>query len=143
MTRTVPSSFLTALAQSQVEPFYAVELLFDDTDGTLYSSGSYLGNQALRLWTGIGDKVIATKTYQGAGQLLKIDEAEESNDLSVKGAVLSLTGVPTSLINTALATPYQNRQCKIYLGIEGDSNIIELFSGSMDKMIIEFIGNSK
>jgi hypothetical protein len=137
MTRTVPSGFLTALSQATVEPFYAVEMLFDDTDGTLYSSGSYQGNQALRLWTGIGDKVIGSKTYQGAGQLLTIDEAEESNDLSVKGATLTLTGIPTSLINTALATPYQNRQCNIYLGIDQQPDIIEIFSGSMDKMIIE------
>lgn len=137
MTRTVPSGFLTALSQSTVEPFYAVELLFDDTNGTLYSSGSYQGNQALRLWTGMGDKVIATKTYQGAGQLLTIDEAEESNDLSVKGATLTLSGIPTSLINTALSTPYQNRQCKIYLGLQGQSDVIEIFSGSMDKMTIE------
>jgi hypothetical protein len=85
----------------------------------------------------MGDKVIATKTYQGAGQLLTIDEAEESNDLSVKGATLTLSGIPTSLINTALSTPYQNRQCKIYLGLQGQSDVIEIFSGSMDKMTIE------
>lgn len=44
MSRSVPASILTALGQSAIEPFYAVELDLD--------SGP------LRLWTGYGDRTL-------------------------------------------------------------------------------------
>ena len=58
MSRTVPAALLTALAQPEVQPFYAVELLFD--------SGP------VRLWTGYGNRSVAGNSYIAAGTLLNI-----------------------------------------------------------------------
>lgn len=126
MSRTVPSALLTALGQSEVELFYAVELNFDSAP--------------IRLWTGYGDKTIGVDTYTGSGNLLTIDGIDEVNDLSARSVGLSLSGVPNSLVSLALQEPYQRRSCKIYLG-SGDSTI-EIFSGLMNTMTIEDSGES-
>lgn len=138
MSKTVPAYFATALTSDAVEPFYAVEFFFDDDDGTLYTSGSYLGENTLRLWTGVGDKVMFTnKTFTGAGDLLSISETEETNDLTVRGMNIVLTGVSTDLVNKALAEPYQNRKCVVHLGLTSSGDPVEIFSGNMDVMTIE------
>lgn len=126
MSRTVPADLLTALGQSEVELFYAVELNFSSSP--------------VRLWTGFGDKTIGTDTYIGSGNLLMIDGIDEVNDLSAKSMNLSLSGVPSSLVSLALQEPYQRRSCKVYLG-SGDS-VIEIFSGLMNTMTIEDSGES-
>ena len=70
MSRIVPSSILTALAQPEVQPFYAVEFSFDS--GTI------------RFWTGYGDRTIDGQTYTGTGSLLSISGMEEAADMSAK-----------------------------------------------------------
>ena len=128
MSRTVPADLLTALSQSEVHPFYAVEMDFDTAP--------------LRFWTGYGDKTIFTNTYTGTGSLLSISGLEEANDLSAKGVTLQLSGVPTEIVSLALQEPYQRRDCKIYFGTTDTSAPIEVFSGLMDKMTIEDSGDS-
>lgn len=128
MSRTVPSDLLTSLSQSEVYPFYAVEMGFDTSP--------------LRFWTGYGDKTIFTNTYTGTGSLLSISGLEEANDLSAKGVTLQLSGVPTEIVSLALQEPYQRRDCKIYFGTTDTSVPIEVFSGLMDKMVIQDSGES-
>lgn len=123
MARTIPSSFLTALGQKEVVPFYAVEMLFD--------SG------AVRFWTGYGDRTIQAETYIGAGSLLSISGLEEVSDLSAKSATLTLSGVPSEIVSLALQEPYQRRKCRILFGLTNDTNALELFSGVMSQMDIE------
>jgi hypothetical protein len=126
MSRTVPSSLLTALGQPEVELFYAVEFNFD--------SGP------VRFWTGFGEKIIGVDTYVGTGNLLAIDGIDEVSDLSAKSMNLSLSGVPSSLVSLALQEPYQRRTCKVYIGSGG--NVIEIFSGLMNTMVIEDSGET-
>ena len=128
MSRTVPSDLLTSLSQSEVHPFYAVDMDFDTAP--------------LRFWTGYGDRTIFTNTYTGTGNLLSISGLEEANDLSAKGVTLQLSGVPTEIVSLALQEPYQRRDCKIYFGTTDTSAPIEVFSGLMDKMTIEDSGDS-
>jgi hypothetical protein len=128
MSRTVPSDLLTSLSQSEVYPFYAVEMDFDTAP--------------LRFWTGYGDKTIFTNTYTGTGSLLSISGLEEANDLSAKGVTLQLSGVPAEIVSLALQEPYQRRDCKIYFGTTDTSVPIEVFSGLMDKMVIQDSGES-
>ena len=123
MARTIPSSFLTALGQKEVMPFYAVEMLFD--------SG------AVRFWTGYGERTIQGQTYLGAGSLLSISGLEEVSDLSAKSATLTLSGVPPEIVSLALQEPYQRRKCRILFGLTNDTNALELFSGVMSQMDIE------
>lgn len=128
MSRTVPSSILTALSQSEVQPFYAVEFDFDSLP--------------VRFWTGYGDRTIESNTYTGTGNLLSIGGLEEVADMSAKSATLTLSGVPSELVALALTEPYQNRQCRILFGVVNSSDIVEVFSGYMDKMTIEDSGDA-
>ena len=128
MSRTVPASILTALAQPEVEPFYAVEMLFD--------SGP------VRLWTGYDDRSIDGNTYLGAGELLNFDGLEEVSDLSAKSMSISLSGVAASLVSLALGEPYQRRSCRILFGVVGVSDYVEVFSGQLNKMTIEDSGDT-
>jgi len=123
MSRTVPAGILTALAQSNVEPFYAVEFLLD--------SG------AIRLWTGYGDRVIDGETYTGSGNLLSISGLEEVADLSAKSINISLSGMPGSIVSLALQEPYQRRKCRVLWGVRDVADFVEVFSGSLNKMTIE------
>ena len=92
MTRTIPSALLTALSQPEVQPYHAVELLFDSTP--------------IRLWTGYGDKVISSNTYTGGGNLLTISGFEEVGDLSAKSIEISLSGMPPTSVTLAFSEPF-------------------------------------
>lgn len=128
MSRIVPSSILTALSQPEVQPFYAIEFSFDS--GTI------------RLWTGYGDRTISGQTYTGSGSLLTISGMEEVADMSAKSTTVTLSGIPAELVSLALQEPYQNRPCRILFGVANSTDIVESFSGFMDKMTIEDSGDS-
>lgn len=128
MSRAVPSSILTALGQPEVLPFYAVEFSFD--------SG------AVRFWTGYGERTISGDTYIGTGNLLSIGGLEEVADMAAKSATLVLSGVSSELVSLALQEPYQNRECRILFGVVNSTDIVEVFSGTMDTMQIEDAGDA-
>lgn len=128
MSRTIPTSFLTALGQKEVRPYYAVEMLFD--------SG------AVRFWTWYGERTIQGETYLGAGSLLSISGLEEVSDLSAKSATLTLSGVPSEIVSLALREPYQRRKCRILFGVFDDDNVLEMFAGVMSQMDIEDSGDA-
>jgi len=123
MSRTVPAAILTALAQPEVEPFYAVEIDLD--------SGP------LRLWTGYGDRTVDSNTYTGGGTLMTIEGLEEVADLSAKNITLTLSGMPSEVISLALQEPYQRRKVRVLWGVRGVSDFVEVFSGSLNQMVIE------
>ena len=131
MSRSLPTSITTALAADVIQPFFAIDLLFDSP------------NQVY-LWNGIGTKTINSKAYAGAGEFLQIEPIEETSDISARGATISLSGIDNSsdsLFVKALGVPYQGRVCKIYFGVFDNSgnpsNIEEIFSGYMDQMNID------
>lgn len=128
MSRAIPSGLLVALAQPNVEPFYAIECLFDD--------------DPLRLWTGYGDRVIGGQTYTGGGSLLTIGGLEEIADLSAKKADITLSGIASSLITAVFATPYQGRKVRILFGVRDVSDYIEVFTGFADQMTIRDSGET-
>jgi hypothetical protein len=123
MSRTVPTDILTALSQPEVEPFYAVEIDLD--------SGP------LRIWTGVGDRTIDGNTYTGGGNLVGISGLEEVADLSAKNITLTLSGMPPSVVALALGEPYQRRKVRVLWGVRGVSDFVEVFSGSLNQMVIE------
>ncbi|MEK9917979.1 MAG: hypothetical protein VW496_01175 [Pelagibacteraceae bacterium] len=151
MSRSLSDGIVSVLSAESVKPFFAVRLFFD--------------TQTLNFWTGLGDLTVDSVTYTGTGQLLQISELGETAEISAKGAVLTLSGIPTEIISLALTEPYQGRLCQIYFGAIdanrvylvdesggyilsenaaridisiGDPNeIVEVFSGYMDQMNIE------
>ena len=128
MSRSLNSTITTALAADVIQPFFAIDLLFDSP------------NQVY-LWNGIGTRTIDSKDYAGAGEFLQIEPIEETGDISARGATISLSGIDNasgSLFVKALATPYQGRVCKIYFGVMDDpTDYIQIFSGYMDQMNID------
>ena len=131
MARDITSAFNTAITSKVVRPLMAVELEF--SDGTL------------RMWNGYGDITMtaggSSQTFTGAGDLLGISEIEESDILSMSGVTLTLSGIKSSLISTALAAQYTNRNGAIYLGLfDTSANVIAdvytLFKGKMDVLNI-------
>jgi hypothetical protein len=154
MSRDLSSITIDSISEDVVYPFFATELRFD--------------SNIIRMWTGQGTLVLADETeWIGLGQLLNISAIEETSEMAVKGASISLSGIPSELLSLALSEPYQGRVAKIYFGtfqqgsilqetsdyilLEGGGRINlesmsqgfnELFSGYMDQMNIEEAGET-
>jgi hypothetical protein len=154
MSRDLSVNTIENISENVVYPFFATELRFD-------------GN-IVRMWTGQGTLVLADGTeWVGLGQLLDISAIEETSEMSVKGASISLSGIPSNLLSLALSEPYQGRIAKIYFGTFQQGSILqetsdyillqdgsrinlesastgfnELFSGYMDQMNIEEAGDT-
>lgn len=130
-TRDLTTVVEDALDDAVFYPFFAIELNFD--------------NSPLRLWTGRGDATIDGNTYAGTGNLLNVSTVEETSDIAVRGATLTLSGVPSEVLSLALSEPYQGRVCNIYFGVISGttySNLTQVFSGYMDEMDIQESGDT-
>lgn len=138
MSRIVPAALVTALGNAQIEPFFAIEMMFDTRTSTF--NGETIDVGPLRLWSGMYDKTInvqgSDQTFTGTGGLLSIGGLEETGDLSAKSVTLTLSGVPSTIISLALQEPYQRRACRIYFGVESVSDVVEIFTGKMNTMRI-------
>lgn len=122
MSRDLTTITYDSLDNVVVEPFFAVELLFD--------------NNPIRMWTGLGEKFTGGVTYIGVGSILDISSVEETAEMSVKGATITLSGVSSEALALSLTEPYQGRVCNIYFGLEPDTTFNQIFSGYMDQMNI-------
>jgi hypothetical protein len=124
VSRDLSSATIEDINANIVEPFFAIELAFD--------------NNIIRLWTGVGTLTLDDGTqWVGSGNLLDISTIEETKDMAVKGANISLSGIPSELLSLALTQPYQGRVCDIYFGtftagsiLQETSNFILLQDGS-------------
>jgi hypothetical protein len=147
-TRDISAAVQGNLEDDVVYPFFALELEFD--------SGP------LRLWTGAGTLVFEGVSYTGTGNLLDVSSIEETTEIAVRGATITLSGMPSEVISLALQSPYQGRVCKIYFGMFSKGNLqkedgayilledggriqlelqetglTQIFSGYMDEMNID------
>ena len=132
MARDITTAFKNSIEGSVVKPIVGIELEF--SDGTL------------RFWNGYGNLTMtaggSSKTFTGAGDMLGVSEIEESSTLSMSGVTLTLSGIKSSIIATALGANYTNRKGAIYLGLfDTSSNVIAdvytIFKGNMDVMNIQ------
>ncbi len=103
MSRNLDADMVSALSESEVQIFFAVQLNFD--------------SQQLNLWTGLGEISIDGNTYTGAGNFLTFSSIDETSEIAARGAVITLTGIPSDLLSLALSEPYQGRVCRIYFGV--------------------------
>jgi len=103
MSRNLDADMVTALSDAEIQIFFAVQLNFD--------------SQQLNLWTGFGEISIDGNTYTGAGNFLQFSSIEETSEIAARGAVITLSGIPSDLISLALSEPYQGRVCRIYFGV--------------------------
>jgi hypothetical protein len=129
-TRDLTSAIVDSLDDEVLQPFFAIEMLFD-------------GNKTLRLWTGVGELDYQGNSWYGAGTMLGVEAVEETTEIAAKGATISLSGVPAEVLSLALNEPYQGRKANIYFGtFNGGASLSEIFSGYMDQMNIEETANT-
>jgi len=150
MSRDLSPSTIENINNDVVNPFFAVELKFD-------------GDNVLRMWTGVGTLVLPDGTqWFGTGNLLGVSSVEETAEMAVKGATLTLSGIPSEVLSLALSEPYQGRVCNLYFGTLSSGSVVQedgayilmqdgskilvetgetgfnvIFSGYMDQMNIE------
>ena len=84
----------------------------------------------------------SSQTFTGQGDMLGVTEVEETSTLSMSGVTITLAGIKSSLISTALGANYTNRNGSIYLGLFDTSNnviadVYTLFKGKMDVLNIQ------
>ncbi len=115
-------------------PIIIAELAFDS--GTLY------------MWSGIGTLYWNGNDYMGGGNLIAVSSIEETQKLEAKGIVVSLSGIPTTLISVALSERTRGRAFRMWLAASDDQpdsvgdispdNLIftpyRIFTGLMDVM---------
>ena len=137
MARSITTAFNNALKSQIVTPIIATELEF--SDGTL------------RFWNGYGNITMtaggSSKTFTGLGDFLGISPISESSTLQMSGVTLSMSGIKSSLISTALSAQYTNRNGAIYLGMYDTSrnviaDVYTVFKGTMDVLNISEQGNT-
>lgn len=125
-TRDLNTVVTNALDDDVVNPYFAIEMLFDSS--------------ALRLWNGVGNKTFSGNVYTGAGDLIGITNVEETTELAAKGITINLNGIDSSILSAGLTEPYQGRVCNVYMGVEVGgtfSDPVEIFSGYMDELNFE------
>jgi hypothetical protein len=123
MSRFLPAVIINAINSKVINPFFAIDLYFQ--------------SETVYLWTGYGELVIGAKTYLGVGSLLNISSVEETTEIEAKGATLTLSGIPSSILSLALDEPFQGRLCKIYFGVTDiPTSYMEIFAGELDQMNI-------
>jgi len=129
MARALTAGLEAGTLADWVQPLLLVEMLF--------------GSGPVRLWTGIGDFQWSNRTWTGTGTLLGLSPIEETTEVRANGVRLSLSGVPSDVLALALAEPYQNRPCSIFLAVQNTNtgaliaDPYEVFRGRMDTMTIE------
>jgi len=122
------AAFDNSVTASTVRPIILTEMFFD--------------TETLRFWNGVGEIYFNGETYTGSCNLLTISQIQETKSIKATGTKFTLSGIPSSLISTALNEEYQGRKVKIYFGtMDGSGGIIAdpatIFSGKADVMIVE------
>lgn len=132
MTRSLGTDFTNSLSADELQPFFAVEM--DFTSGFI------------RLWGGYGDLTINSNTYTGSADFLQISTIDETSEIRATGVSVGLSGLPASLIATALTEDYQGREITVYFGTLDSTGAINdtpyvIFKGRMDLMNIQENGD--
>ena len=121
--RILTNDFVTELTADSIKPFFLVSLSFTSS--------------TLRLSTLQRDIAWDSVTWYGNGWLHGIDPVVETQDLEAQGAIITLAGVPESIISLVLDQVSQGNLGKIYLGFLDSSNDVidspyEIFRGYLD-----------
>lgn len=80
--------------------------------------------------------------WYGAGNLGTIGKVEETTEVKAVGLELALSGIPTEVLDIALAEEWQGRLAYVYLGVVNtttgqiDGEPVMIFGGKMDRMIL-------
>lgn len=100
MSRSVTSAVNTIFQSASLSPFVAIDLAFDGGNFTA--------------WTGYGNLTFGGTTYLGGGDFLNVSNVMENAEVQANNLTISLSGIPSDLIASALNETYQGRLCKVF-----------------------------
>lgn len=103
MSRDLPAAFVTALQGKVARPVLFFEGEFKDG--------------WLRLWTGYGDITWGGRTWTGAGTLVGMGTLEEVQQVIASGSSITLAGIPSAIVELAIAQVEQGAPGRVYLGM--------------------------
>lgn len=132
--RVLTANVKAELTKSNIQIGIFVECIFD--------------GGPLRLWSGIGNFTLLGNVYTGVGSLGGISPIEESaDDIRASGVVLTLSGIPSSLISLILTEHFQSRAATVYFAFFNDqwaliNDPVMVFSGRMDYPVLEEGGDT-
>lgn len=126
MGRDLPITLATAIAQAVVPVAFFAEFAF--------ASGT------VRMWTGLSNLTWDGHTWLPAGDFGGLSPVDETTEVGAAGLTFTLSGVPSTLVATALGDAYRGRTCKLWLatidaGAVAGASLI--FGGRMDVMKID------
>ena len=121
--RILSAEMKAAIATPEKSPYLAVRFAFD--------SG------IVRLWTGVGDRVIEGETYHGTqgdrGHIMGFGDVDEKSDLVAQGVQITFVGIPSDILALALSEPYQRRSADVYFGLNDLAPVL-IYQGIIDTM---------
>ncbi len=103
MSRTLTAAMQTAIARADQQIILLAEI---ETDST-----------PIRAWTGAGDIVFEGNTFSGVGEFGSVSQIEETTEIAARGISFGLSGIPSSLLSSALQDMRQGRTAKLWFGI--------------------------
>ena len=122
MSRGLTAGALAQIAATELQPILLFQAEFQS--GTIY------------IWNGIGDLSWNSQTWTGVGTFMSFSDIEESTEVKAVGATITLNGIPSDLVSTALSDVRQNKPGKLYLGFLSSGSIVSdpylIFAGRLD-----------
>ena len=122
MSRGLTAGALAQIAATELQPILL--FLAEFQSGTIY------------IWNGIGDLSWNSQTWTGVGTFMSFSDIEESTEVKAVGATITLNGIPSDLVSTALSDVRQNKPGKLYLGFLSSGSIVSdpylIFAGRLD-----------
>lgn len=104
-TRHLHDDFVTELEEDAIAPILLAKINTSGGD--------------VRAWTGLGTLSFGGEDYIGGGNFVGVSELMETNDLSAQGMAVSLSGIPSDLLEVALGQVQHGRPATIWLGLMG------------------------
>lgn len=127
MSRSLTGTVQSALAAANVPAVVLCELDFSSGFVRLNSGGTAL------TWN--------SYTWEGIGKLGRVEVVREGESLEARGVELTLSGIPSAYVTTALTESYQGRSAQLWLAVlSADYAVladpVPIFAGRMDNMSI-------
>lgn len=133
MSRGLTVGMLAEIQKNRLRPAVFVDCQF--SSGHIY------------VWSGIGSISWSGQTWVGLGKLGGISSLPETTEVRADGVQLSLSGIPSDLINSVLTEIRQGKACNIYFGCLDDNGAViadpfKSFSGRTDTASIDEGGDT-
>jgi hypothetical protein len=111
MARALTAAMIAALNENTVKPVLIVKIGTSGAD--------------VNVWSGIGDLTFQSEIYSGVGNFGGVSPVNETSDLRAAGLNFSLSGIPLSMISTALANIRYGRPAILWFGL------VDITSGAL------------